>query len=131
MLNTERDILFLDGECGLCHGLAFFMDDRLAIGDDISYRPIQSEEVQDIISSFPAKQKRADTVYLIRRNSIYIRSSAAIRCLLYLKWYWKLWFPILWIIPLPIRDTIYRIIAMNRHRIFKRPDLCSFRIDQD
>ena len=129
MLNTKRDVLFLDGDCGLCHGLAFFMDARLAIDSDISYRPIQSAEVQDIISNFTDRQQKADTVYLIRANKVYIRSSAAIRCLLYLKWYWKLWFPILWLIPLPIRDTIYRMIAMSRHQIFKQPESCSFRID--
>ena len=129
MLNTKRDVLFLDGDCGLCHGLAFFMDDRLAIDSDISYRPIQSPEVQDIISNFTDRQQKADTVYLIRANKVYIRSSAAIRCLLYLKWYWKVWFPILWLIPLPVRDTIYRMIAMSRYQIFKKPDSCSFRID--
>ena len=129
MLNTKRDVLFLDGDCGLCHGLAFFMDDRLAIDSDISYRPIQSAEVQDIILNFTDSQQKADTVYLIRANKVYIRSSAAIRCLLYLKWYWKLWFPILWLIPLPVRDTIYRMIAMSRYQIFKKPESCSFRID--
>ena len=129
MLNTKRDVLFLDGDCGLCHGLAFFMDDRLAIDSDISYRPIQSPEVQDIISNFTDRQQKADTVYLVRANKVYIRSSAAIRCLLYLKWYWKLWFPILWLIPLPVRDTIYRMIAMIRYQIFKKPESCSFRID--
>ena len=129
MLNTKRDVLFLDGDCGLCHGLVFFMDDRLASDSDISYKTIQSAEVQDIISNFTDRQQKADTVYLIRANKVYIRSSAAIRCLLYLKWYWKLWFPILWLIPLPIRDTIYRMIAMSRHQIFKNPESCSFRID--
>ena len=129
MLNTKRDVLFLDGDCGLCHGLVFFMDDRLAIDSDISYRPIQSPEVQDIISNFTDRQQKADTVYLVRANKVYIRSSAAIRCLLYLKWYWKLWFPILWLIPLPVRDTIYRMIAMSRYQIFKKPESCSFRID--
>ena len=129
MFKTERDFLFLDGNCGLCHGLASFMDNRLALGADISFRAIQSAEVQEVISNFPNRQKEADTVYLIRKDRAYIRSSAAIRCLLYLKWYWKLWFPVLWVIPVPIRDAIYRIIAMNRHRIFKRPNSCSFRID--
>ena len=129
MLNTERDVLLLDGECGLCHRLALFMDHRLAAGVDIGYRPIQSTDVQDAIITFPEWQKRADTVYLIRNGITYIRSSAAIRCLLYLKWSWKVLFPIFWIIPLPIRDLIYWIISKNRHLIFKRPDSCSFRID--
>ena len=129
MIENERDILLLDGECGLCHRLALFMDSHLAPGVDIAYRPILSDEAQDVISTLPEWQKNADTVYLLRHKVIYIRSSAAIRCLLYLKWYWKLWYPILWLIPLPLRDTIYRMIAMSRHQIFKKPESCSFRID--
>ena len=129
MLENEKDILLLDGECGLCHRLALFMDSHLAPGVDIAYRPIRSDEAQDAISTLPEWQKNADTVYLLRRNVVYIRSSAAIRCLLYLKWYYKLWYPILWLVPLPVRDLVYWIISKNRHTIFQRPDTCSFRID--
>ena len=129
MIEKERDILLLDGECGLCHRLALFMDSHLAPGVDIAYRPIRSDEAQDVISTLPEWQKNADTVYLLRRNVVYIRSSAAIRCLLYLKWYYKLWYPILWLVPLPVRDLVYWIISKNRHIIFQRPDTCSFRID--
>ena len=129
MIEKERDILLLDGECGLCHRLALFMDSHLAPGVDIAYRPIRSDEAQDAISTLPEWQKNADTVYLLRRNVIYIRSSAAIRCLLYLKWYFKVWYPILWLVPLPVRDLVYWIISKNRHIIFQRPDTCSFRID--
>ena len=129
MIENERDILLLDGECGLCHRLALFMDSHLAPGVDIAYRPIRSDEAQDVISRLPEWQKNADTVYLLRRRVIYIRSSAAIRCLLYLKWYYKLWYPILWLVPLPVRDLVYWIISKNRHMIFQRRDTCSFRID--
>ena len=129
MIENERDILLLDGECGLCHRLALFMDSHLAPGVDIAYRPIRSDEAQDVISRLPEWQKNADTVYLLRHKVIYIRSSAAIRCLLYLKWYYKLWYPILWLVPLPVRDLVYWIISKNRHIIFQRPDTCSFRID--
>ena len=129
MLEKEKDILLLDGECGLCHRLALFMDSHLAPGVDIAYRPIRSDEAQEVISRLPEWQKNADTVYLLRRRVIYIRSSAAIRCLLYLKWYFKLWYPILWLVPLPVRDLVYWIISKNRHIVFKRPDTCSFRID--
>ena len=129
MIENERDILLLDGECGLCHRLALFMDSHLAPGVDIAYRPILSDEAQDAISTLPEWQKNAGTVYLLRRNVVYIRSSAAIRGLLYLKWYYKLWYPILWLVPLPVRDLVYWIFSKNRHIVFKRPDTCSFRID--
>jgi len=105
------------------------MDPRLAPGVDVAYRPIQSDDAQKLIHTFPEWQQRADTVYLWRNGHSYIRSAAAIRCLLYLRWYWKIWFFISWLIPLPIRDMIYRFVAKYRHWIFKKPKTCTFRID--
>ena len=128
-MNAERDILLLDGDCGLCNKLAIFLDKRLGKGKDIAYRAILSEEGQGLITTFPQKQQDADTVYLLRNGKSYIRSAAGIRCLLYMKWYYRMWFPILWIIPFPLRDIGYRIIAKYRHKIFKKPETCLFRID--
>ena len=128
-MNSERDILLLDGDCGLCNKLAIFLDKRLGKGKDIAYRAILSHEGQELITTFPQKQQDADTVYLLRNGKSYIRSAAGIRCLLYMKWYYKMWFPVLWIIPFPLRDIGYRIIAKYRHKIFKKPDTCLFRID--
>lgn len=125
----DRDFLLLDGDCGLCHRLATFIDKRLANGVNIGYRPILSEDAQQIIAKLPKKQQDADSVYLIRNGKSYIRSAAGIRCLLYMRWYYKMWFPLLWLIPFPLRDLGYRIIATYRHKFFKRPTECLFRID--
>ena len=129
MLDPSRDVLLLDGECGLCHRLALFMDPKLGPGVDIEYRPIESDDAQNLIIKFPEWQQKANSVYLLRNGRSYVRSAAVIRCLLYLRWYWKMWFLILWIIPLPIRDMVYRFVAKYRHLIFKKPEYCTFRID--
>ncbi len=68
MLDLNRDFLLLDGDCGLCHRLAFFMDSRLANDADIAYRPIKSNDAQKLIQAFPLWQKELDTVYLIRNG---------------------------------------------------------------
>ena len=128
-LGVERDVLLLDGDCGLCHRLAQFIDRRRAPDMDLAYRPILSEDAQALITTFPEKQQDADTVYIIRNGKSYIRSAAGIRALLYMKWYWRMWFPLVWLVPLPIRDIAYVIIAKNRHRVFSKPKICSFRID--
>ena len=125
----KRDYLLLDGDCGLCNRLAIFLDKRLAKGMDIAYRPILSEDGQELIATFPKKQQDADSVYLFRNGKSYIRSAAGIPGLLYMRWYYRMWFPILWLIPLPIRDIGYRIIAKYRHKIFKKSETCLFRID--
>jgi len=129
MLENNTDILLLDGDCGLCHRLAIFIDANLGSEQKIKYRPIESDDSQKLIKTFPKDQQGYDTVYLYRNRKPYTRSSAAIRCLLYLKWYWKIWFPIFWLVPLPIRDFMYKLIAKFRHKMFSKPKICSFKID--
>ena len=75
-------LLFLDGDCGLCHRLATFIDKRLADGQELGYRPIMAEDAQRVIATLPEKMRKADTVYLIRNGKPYIRSAAGIRGLL-------------------------------------------------
>ena len=129
MLDPSRDVLLLDGECGLCHRLALFMEPKLGPGVDIAYRPIKSDDAQNLIIKLPEWQQKADSVYLLRNRRSYVRSAAVIRCLLYLRWYWKMWFIILWVIPLPMRDILYRFVSKYRHLVFKKPEYCKFRID--
>ncbi|MGB1365724.1 MAG: DUF2071 domain-containing protein [Candidatus Poseidoniaceae archaeon] len=128
-VNDQRDFLFLDGDCGLCHRLATFIDKRLGKGKQLGYRPILHEDAQRIIQTLPSKLRDADSVYLIRNGKPYIRSAAGIRGLLYMRWYYKMWFPVLWLIPLPLRNIGYRLIAKYRHKFFKRPTECLFRVD--
>ena len=128
-LGSERDVLLLDGDCGLCYRLAQSIDKRRAPDVDLAYRPILSEDAQALIATFPEKQQMADTVYIVRNGKSYIRSAAGIRALLYMKWHWRIWFPLVWLVPLPLRDVIYFLIAKNRHRVFSKPDVCTFRID--
>ena len=125
----NRDYLLLDGDCGLCHRLANFIDKRLSKNKRIYYRPISSTEAQEMIASMPEHQRKADSVYLIKDGKSYIKSAAGIRCLLYMRWYYSMWFPIVWLIPLPIRDIGYMIIAKYRHKFFKKPSQCMFRVD--
>jgi len=128
-LGAERDVLLLDGECVLCNKLAQFIDKRRGGNTNLAYRPIESEEAQILIKTFPEKQQIADTVYLVRNGKSFIRSGAGIRVLLYMKWYWKIFFPFAWIIPWPLRDVVYVIIAKNRFRIFGKQNSCTFKID--
>tara|TARA_B110000902_G_scaffold121409_1_gene142227 strand:- start:14461 stop:14841 length:381 start_codon:yes stop_codon:yes gene_type:complete len=123
---TSKDAILMDGDCGLCTHLAVILSPRLKQKKSVRFLAIESEEGQVLVSTFSEKLQRADTVYLIRDGKSYMRSGAAIRCLLYLKWYYSMWFPFLWLIPLPLRDLVYRFVARYRHRVFKRPATCVF-----
>ena len=123
---NQKDTLLMDGDCGLCTHTAVFINPRLKEPNSVSFVAIESAEGQDLIQTFPDKLQAADTVYLIRNGKAYMRSAAAIRCLLYMKWYYSMWFPLAWIVPLPLRDIVYRIVARYRHKVFNRPATCIF-----
>ena len=118
----EHDVLLLDGGCGLCHGLARWMAPRLAPGHPLRFVDQSSSEGQDAMASLPAALRAMDTVVLLRRGKAHARSAAAIRCLLHLRWWWRMWFPLMWLVPKPLRDLVYRGVAANRHRLFRAPE---------
>ena len=124
---NNTDILLLDGKCGLCNRLALFIAAHMSSHKKIKFLPIDSKASQELIKTFPRYQQGLDTVYLYKNGKSYTMSSAAIRCLLYLKWYWRIWFPsFFWLIPLPIRNLVYKIIAKYRHYLFPKAKVCSF-----
>ena len=126
---ARKDLLILDGDCGLCNRLANFMDSRLAVHGSIVFKERESIEAKNILKTLPKSHQLLDTVFLKKNGHFFMRSAAAIRCLLYLKWHYKIFFPLFWIIPLPLRDLVYIIIAKYRHKFFEKPKVCSFRID--
>ena len=70
-LGTTRDVLLLDGDCGLCHRLATFVDRRLRSDVDLAYRPILSADGEALIATFPEQLQALDTVYLVRNGVVH------------------------------------------------------------
>ena len=58
-----RDLLILDGDCGLCHRLANFVDRRIVDRRTLAFRASDSEDAQLVITKLPASLREADTVY--------------------------------------------------------------------
>mgnify|MGYP006240158477 FL=1 len=120
----DEATLILDGDCGLCNRAAIFLKPRLSKNKKIIFLTNESKEGEEIIKKLSSKKQEADTVYFIRNGKSHIRSAAAIRCLLFMKWHYRVLYPFCWIIPSPIRDLAYSIISKNRHRIFTEPETC-------
>ena len=120
----DEATLILDGDCGLCNRAAIFLKPRLSKNKKIIFLTNESKEGEEIIKKLSSKKREADTVYFIQNGKSHIRSTAAIRCLLFMKWHYRVLYPFCWIIPSPIRDLAYSIISKNRHRIFTEPETC-------
>jgi len=105
----SRDTLLIDGICGLCTRTGKFISNRQS-----KYLDIIEQESEIGIDLLRSHSIDVDSLVLIRKNIPYIRSAAAIRCLLYMRWNWRWLYPILWVVPLPIRDLAYIVISKLR-----------------
>ncbi len=107
-----EDTLLIDGLCALCSRTGKFISNRRV--KPLAMVEQNSDEGTELLKRFNVN---VDSVVLIRNGKAYIRSSAAIRCLLYMRWNWRWMYPFVWIIPLPLRDSAYMLVAKFRKKI--------------
>jgi predicted DCC family thiol-disulfide oxidoreductase YuxK len=117
----SKTTVLIDAHCVMCNGLARFLRKRVRPSVDFEVHGIDSDEGQELIASFPERLQAMDTVYVVRDGQPYVRSAGAIRLLLCMRWYYAMWFPMAWLVPLPIRDAAYWVVSKIRHR-FGRVD---------
>ena len=116
-VNLNKEIILFDGDCNLCNkymNLIIRYDQK----DNFRFATIKSQIGQNIIKDLNLINIQEDTLLLIKKKSIYIKSDAVIRILSCLQ------FPInilslISLIPRFIRDYFYDIIAKNRKKFFK------------
>ncbi len=126
-INTEGGtILLLDGECALCNRLALFLSPRIRKREQVRFIAIESDEGRELIQSFPEKLGDLDTIYFLDDSKIHFYSSAVLRCIGLLQWRYVLLIPFLWMVPLPLRDILYRVVARYRRKIFGQNVSCTF-----
>lgn len=120
-VRSDFPIVFFDGVCGLCNSFVDFAmprDRRKAL----RFAPLQGETAQSIFGE--CTDASLDTVVLHDGKTRYIRSAAVVRVLWQLGGVWMIWGSLLWLIPLPLRDFGYRLVAANRYRVFGKKESC-------
>ncbi|MEI3604094.1 DCC1-like thiol-disulfide oxidoreductase family protein [Pseudogracilibacillus sp. SE30717A] len=112
-----KKIILFDGQCHFCNGSVQFIikRDPKAI---FSFASLQSEIGQSLLNEYnvPAHE---NSLILISNNHFYSKSTAALKISKELRFLWKLCYFFI-IIPVPIRDFIYNIIAKNRYKLINK-----------
>jgi len=116
-----KTTLLIDAHCVMCNGLARFLRKRTSAKAELDIQGIQSGEGQAPVATFPARIQTRENLYVVRNDKVHVRSAGAIRLLLCMKWYYAMWFPLAWLVPLPLRDMAYWCVSKVRHR-FGRTD---------
>ena len=39
-----------------------------------------------------------------------------------MRWYYAMWYPLAWLVPLPLRDSVYWMVSKVRHRFGRLDD---------
>lgn len=123
-MTEHRDIIFYDGECGLCHGFVRFVLRRDQSGR-FRFAPLQGETFLAQTSNAERAKLPDSVIIRSRRGRLLTRSSAVIYVLVGLGGIWKSLGLLLRLVPRPARDLAYRGIARARKLIFRPPaNLC-------
>ena len=118
----SNPLILFDGICNLCNVLVQFILKRDA-RKMFRFASLQSESGQNLLIQYGLPLESFDTFVLIQENKIYLRSTAAIQIARQLGWIWKIGF-LFRMVPRPIRDFIYSLIANNRYRLFGEKEVC-------
>lgn len=112
--DSKNKILFYDGECGFCNSSVQFVLKNRKV-NDIYFATLQSNFAQRKLGEQGIEIKM-DTLYYLKNNKIYSKSSAALQLTKELKFPYPLFLGFA-IIPKFIRDYFYSGIAKRRHKI--------------
>ena len=116
-ISEPSRILFYDGDCGLCaQSVRFFLGiDR---HKRICFAPLQGETAQGYLPAYLRDAQSLSTVVYrcsdADKRSLFLRSEAVARALIDVGGVWGLLGRFLRLIPTPLRDWAYNLIAKNR-----------------
>ena len=121
-MNRSEKILLFDGDCSLCSKTVQFILKNEA-NDTISFASLQSETATKILNDNNLNQNVFSTVIFLVGGRLYFKSDAAVELSKNLTFPYNL-LRVIRIIPRPLRDFIYSLIADNRKRLFNKSDSC-------
>ncbi len=119
---TDNYIVVFDGVCHLCNGFVNFLlkhdkKDRLRFALLQFAGNLEADEIikQNISST--------DSIALIADRKVYFRSTAVLKIMKRLGGGWQ-FFYVFMLIPRPIRDWVYDVVARNRYKWFGKKNEC-------
>jgi predicted DCC family thiol-disulfide oxidoreductase YuxK len=114
-------VILFDGTCAFCEGSVKFIAGR----DDGYHRfgASQTPEGRALLERHGIDRDAARSIVLIEDGTVYLRSTAVLRIAKHMRAPWNVAAMFL-LVPRPIRDFVYGIVASIRHRIAGESNAC-------
>ena len=114
--DKEYAVVLFDGVCHLCDGAVLFIL-RRENSTLLRFAPLQSEAGKALLMKYGYPENYLDGLIFIENKRAHDRSSACLRIAGKLKLPWRVFFVFL-LVPKPLRDLVYRMVAVARYRWF-------------
>lgn len=115
-------VVLFDGVCNLCTGSVRFLlrrDRRRRL----RFAALQSPAGQALLRQHGLPGDLLETIVVLERGKARVRSDAALLLARRLPWPWPLCAAFT-LLPRPLRDALYGIVARHRYRWFGRRESC-------
>ena len=119
---SEKTTMLIDGLCNICSRTVKFTVEHDP-KSSIQFAALQSPAGQKLLTEYGLQTNNFTSFVLIENNKAYTKSTGALKYFRKLTPPWS-FLHILIVIPRPIRDFFYDIIATNRYRWFGKMDQC-------
>jgi predicted DCC family thiol-disulfide oxidoreductase YuxK len=122
MDDPAGNILLFDGVCNLCNGLVRFIIKRDRTGK-FKFASLQSDTGQQWLERFGLVKNEFESFVLIQGNKYYSKSTAVLKMFREMGGIWKAFYVFI-LVPGPVRDFLYNLVAKSRYKIFGKRDEC-------
>jgi len=118
---AEPELVFYDGECGLCHRTVRFALAEDPAGTCFRFAPLQGPTFAESVTAAERARLPDSVLVRTREGRLLERSSAIARMLSSLGGLWRVAGALLTLVPGPLRDLGYDAVARVRKRLFAEP----------
>lgn len=122
-MQDASPIVLFDGVCGLCNGVVRWLV-RHDTARVLRYAPLQGTTAAALRAQHPQIPATLESIVLVDDRGIRMRSAAVVAIAGYLPYPWRLG-ALLGVIPAPLLDLGYRVVARVRYRIFGKHEMCA------
>ena len=118
----SHGIVLFDGTCAFCERSVTFIATRDP-GGYFRFGASQTPSAQALLAEFGETRESTRSIILIEDGQLYRRSTAVLRIARRLPLPWSL-AAVALVIPEPVRDAAYAVVAAVRHRLAGRSNAC-------
>ena len=121
MIHTH-DIILFDAVCVICNGWAKFL---IKYDKNIQFKLVSAQSALGtaLLEYYEMSTEHYTTMVVVKDGVLYTESTALLKVMQHL----GLPFSLMsagYLIPRPIRDFLYRLVALNRYKLFGKTNSC-------